>query len=358
MKVLAIGETRDVRSGWGRYAHEVLSQLEKENIDYDFIEKSDLQAYSLVNHIKNILHIRKRVGSVSLIHSFDVWPFAVYALFANLGIDKPLFITGVGTYSLPPKNGLKGYLMKKTYARAREIFCISNYTREVIKDRGAVGNFQVVHWGTTELPSIMEAEKQDFAKQFGVNLNNRPIILTVGQIKSRKGQLDTLKAIGILKNKYPNILYITVGSTADKAYVKEMREYSSAKGLEKNFLIVDTQKTDKELAFFYSICDIFTMNSNNEEDHFEGFGLVFLEAAQFGKPLVGSRDCGIEDAISDGKTGFLTNQGDVNDIAKKIDMALSNKEELGRAAQSRVKEFTWEKTVDRYLQSYKSKISS
>lgn len=358
MTILAIGETRDVKSGWGRYAHEVLSQYEKNYIDYDFLSKADLLPYSPLNFSKNVFLVRGRMKTASIVHSFDVWPFAVYAYLANFGFNKPLFISSVGTYSLPPKSGFKGYLMRKAYAKSKKIFCISNYTQKVIQERGAKGYMEVVRWGTSTLSQINKEEIETFSRNFKVNLNQGPIVLTVGQIKHRKGQLDTLKAIKILRNKYPDILYITVGSTADQTYVGSMREYAKENNLDDNFLIANTQKTDRELAFFYNTCDIFAMNSNNEGDHFEGFGLVFLEAAQFGKPAVGSRGCGIEDAIEDGKTGFLTNQGDAADIAEKMDKLFSgNTKKFGEVARSRAKEFTWEKTVDQYITSYKKYVS-
>jgi glycosyltransferase involved in cell wall biosynthesis len=370
MKVLAIADTTDVRCGWGRYAFEVVNGFQKQGIDCVILtqvssqtkrqsplptEHAVLLPFSKFNIIKNILLVRKYItDDVTVIHSFDAWPFAIYAFFANIGKGKPLFMTGVGTYSIPPDNkSLKARLMQLAYARAKEVFCISKYTRDFIRSRVKKANLSIVYWGASVLPHLTSAEKEHSRQYFNISPDRSPIILTVGQIKHRKGQFDTLQAVKLLKKKYPTILYIALGSTADTKYAESLKEFAKREDLEENFRIVDNQKTDKELAFFYDLCDLFAMNSNNEGVHYEGFGLVFIEAAQFAKPAVGSRDCGIEDAIVDGETGFLTKQGDHVDIAEKIEKLLtSDIKKFGQAAQTRAKSFSWDKTVKQYIEAY------
>jgi glycosyltransferase involved in cell wall biosynthesis len=357
MKVLVLAETRDVRSGWGRYAYEVTSELERRKIDVELITSRQLRSLSVIGFFKNILFIRSRITkNVTLVHAFDVWPFSVYAYLAGIGKGKPLFITGVGTYSIPPEKGIKSWIMIRALSKAAEIFCISNYTLSLIKSRVTRAHTSLVYWGTTKLPRISEKEVQQYKQFHKIKPIQSPIIITVGQIKHRKGQLDTLRAIRELKLIYPHILYIAIGSTSDHEYVKTMTDYAENNHLNDNFKIINNQKADEELSFFYSISDIFAMNSNNDGDHFEGFGLVFLEAAQFGKPAVGSSNCGIEDAIVDGVTGYLTRQGDSQDIANKIELLLKNRGPMGEKARERAKGITWQKTVDHHLNSYRKYV--
>jgi phosphatidyl-myo-inositol dimannoside synthase len=357
MKVVAIAETEDVRSGWGRYTHEVVSNLAKNGVVVDLIIKGELLPFSWVNFFKNTLIVRKHLtNDVSLVHAFDVWPFGVYAYMANFLKGLPLFITGVGTYSIPPRHGVKAALMRRALNGASEIFCISRYTRELIKKHLLVDNTSIVPWGTAKIPNISEELFSSYASYFSIRVESAPILLTVGQIKHRKGQLDTLKAVKILKEKYSNILYVVVGSTSDTIYVEQIKTFARENGLLENLRIVGNQKDDKELAFFYALADIFVMTSNNDDAHFEGFGLVFLEAAQFGKPAVGSAGCGIEDAILDGETGYLSKQGDEMDIAEKIDKVLANKKDLGDSAKLRASQFTWEKNAEIMRKSYEKYI--
>lgn len=121
-------------------------------------------------------------------------------------------------------------------------------------------------------------------------------------------------------------------------------------------LLIITNADDRTIAFLYSICSVFALNSNTDikHHHFEGFGAVITEAYQFGVPAVGSRDSGIEDAIQDGRTGYLTYQGDAEDIAQKIENVLQNREVLSEQAQRAGIGFSWEKTIKTYMQYYES----
>jgi glycosyltransferase involved in cell wall biosynthesis len=355
INILLISGSYDPDSGWGRYGFEIKKELERRGVS--FVALSRFLKFSPINLLRNILLVRKNISeNTTIIHCLDVWPFAVYAYFANMGIGKPLFVSGVGTYSVPPKHGLKAYLMRKALKKAREVFCISNYTLKKIKDRCEKAHLTFVPLGTSQLPLVSEESEDGFLYRYGISSYKSPLIATVGQIKHRKGQFDTLKALNILKAKYPGITYLVAGSTVDQRYVKALKEYVDTNRMGENLLIMDDLKTDEELAELYSACDVLVLNSNNDRGHFEGFGLVILEAAQFAKPAVGSSGCGIEDAIEDGVTGYLSKQGDEKDIAEKIKLVLENKEKMGFSAQKRATSFTWEATVDRYLSSYKNSI--
>jgi|SRR3989344_571532 len=373
MKLLLIADTTYIRCGWGRYTFNILKEFRARNIDYVVFtnslspEKSQvpisheyqslLPPKNIKNLIANVLLIRKHLTSdVDAVHAFDCWPFAVYALLSSFGKKINTFISGVGTYSVPPEQiSFKRFVMKLAYMRSKMTFSISSYTERKILTSVPKAKIKTVHWGTSTLPELTPDRIEKFIDIFNIPRKRFPIILTVGQIKHRKGQIDTLEAVSLLKEKYPSILYVVVGDDGDVQYVEKMKQTAKKLNISDNLKIITNQKTDKELAFFYSICDIFAMNSNNESDHFEGFGLVFLEAAQFGKPAIGSAGCGIEDAIADGQTGFLCRQGDEEDIAKKIDTLLSgNLEKFGANARLRGKEFTWQKTVKSYLAAYEA----
>ena len=70
------------------------------------------------------------------------------------------------------------------------------------------------------------------------------------------------------------------------------------------------------------------MTSHNTKKNIEGFGYTFIEANLFGKPVIGSNIGGISSAIEDKKTGFLVEEGNINEIAEKI-LLLANDKTLG-----------------------------
>lgn len=74
----------------------------------------------------------------------------------------------------------------------------------------------------------------------------------------------------------------------------------------------------------------------------EGFGLVFLEAAREGLPVVSYATGGIPEAVEDGVTGLLAAEGDVAGLSERLESILRDVDlahEMGQAGQRRVEEF-------------------
>jgi phosphatidylinositol alpha-1,6-mannosyltransferase len=103
-----------------------------------------------------------------------------------------------------------------------------------------------------------------------------------------------------------------------------------------------------DVAPFYRECDIFVMiNRRVFEDGMEkteGFGLVFLEASLFAKPVIAGRCGGAVDAVVDGETGLLVDPGSTAEVAAAILALLTcpvEAKRLGAAGRERVlREFT------------------
>jgi glycosyltransferase involved in cell wall biosynthesis len=308
-----------------------------------------LKEDNLINFFKNIYTVKKSAQEHEVVHAFDGWPHAFYGLCAVLGTSKRLFINAVGTYSIAPLDGklIKKILLTCAYRRATIIFAISTFVAKELKKRIKDIKVKVVHLGTTRI---------HFELNFNDNLlltelsGRNPVVLTVGALKKRKGQLDTLKAVVSLKIKYPNIVYVALGDTSDVSYTNALRTYAKENDSE-NLLLIRGEVEEGELAFWYHKADLFALNSVNHDGHFEGFGLVILEAAQYGVPAVGSGGCGIEDAILDGKTGYLAKQSNVEDIAEKIDRLLSKKMNP-IAIKEFASSFDWDQTTKQYIEAY------
>ena len=73
-----------------------------------------------------------------------------------------------------------------------------------------------------------------------------------------------------------------------------------------------------DIVELYNLADLFVMLSREEPPDVEGFGLVFLEAAACGLPSVGGRSGGIPDAIEEGKSGWLVDPCNTEEIAATI----------------------------------------
>ena len=74
---------------------------------------------------------------------------------------------------------------------------------------------------------------------------------------------------------------------------------------------------------------------------FEGFGIVYLEAAYWGVPSVAANFGGPVEVIEDGKTGVLVNPEDPNELKETIRSLIKNKslrQTLGKQARNRLLE--------------------
>lgn len=354
MRVLLITSTVSEKSGWGRHSAAIAKAIRAQGVEVEVV--ADNAPLTLARFAKNCMTARTKAKKADVVHAIDGWPYGVYALAAVLGTGKKLFINGIGTYSVAPLYHFgKSFLLKKAYARASAVFSISEYTKHELASAGVEEKkIQVIHYGAPSFEPLSADRKKELASRLGITGVAQPVVLTVGAIKNRKGQLDTLGAVDILKNTHPNILYVLAGSGNDKRYLREVEEYVSTHGLSRNAMVLQ-EIDDEVLTFLYDRCTVFALNSVNDETHhhFEGFGAAILEANTFGKPAVGSRGCGIEDAIKDGYSGLLAAQRDSRDIASKIEAVLAEYDSFSTSTKIFSTDFSWEKTAGAYISFYK-----
>ena len=110
--------------------------------------------------------------------------------------------------------------------------------------------------------------------------------------------------------------------------------------------------SDSQLEMHLQRCDIFVAPSR-----YESFGLVFLEAMMFGKPVVGCRAGGMIEVVEDGVSGLLAEPGDVPSLVSTIGTLLEDaakRREFGRAGRQRyLSLYTREALVERTLKFYR-----
>jgi len=130
------------------------------------------------------------------------------------------------------------------------------------------------------------------------------IVLTVGRLHPRKGQLVTLRALQSLAPEVRGRLEYWIAGGQNKGNYETLLRTAAA---ERPDLAVRFfgNIPDEELSALYDRADIFAMTSINHGDSVEGFGLVYLEAAAHGLPVVAHDVGGVSEAVVDGVTGLL-----------------------------------------------------
>ena len=82
-----------------------------------------------------------------------------------------------------------------------------------------------------------------------------------------------------------------------------------------------------------------------------GFGISYVESAQYGVPSIGGKDGGASDAIVNQETGIICDGNNLEDIYSSIDLMLKNNsyKEFGIKAKEYVKKFEWDNVIKEYL---------
>lgn len=139
------------------------------------------------------------------------------------------------------------------------------------------------------------------------------VVLTVGRWAANeryKGADDLFRALAALRNSIPDVSLVAVGTGDDLPRLRQLAADLNIADCVHFF----EGLSRPELATCYAHADVFALPSTGE-----GFGLVFLEAMAFGKPVVGVSAGGVTDLIEDGKNGFLAPPQDLALLAQALE---------------------------------------
>ncbi|MEK7598696.1 MAG: glycosyltransferase family 4 protein [Patescibacteria group bacterium] len=192
------------------------------------------------------------------------------------------------------------------------------------------------------------AERQELEKFLGENLTGKKVILTSGRLAKRKGVAWFISEV--MPKLSENILYVVVGDGPDNENIKNAIEKSGL--AERVKMLGYVKDADRDLLF--NACDLFVQPNIKIEGDMEGFGISVIEAASCKIPVIASRLEGLQDAIKDGRNGFLIEPGNAGAWAAKISELLSDdafRKDFGeKARQYVVENFSWEKISRQYLE--------
>lgn len=162
----------------------------------------------------------------------------------------------------------------------------------------------------------------------------RHLVGVVGRIKFvRKGQEVLVKAAALLRERFPNVRYLVVGtvSPGNEGHLDRLKELIRANRLEDHFFFTGDMNDVRDV---YEALDITVVPSIQAEP----FGMVVMESMALGTPVVGSRCGGIPEQVVDGETGLLFEPGNEQELAQALASLLENdqlRRSMGRAAQVR-----------------------
>jgi|SRR3989338_7091420 len=176
-------------------------------------------------------------------------------------------------------------------------------------------------------------------------LEGKKVLLSVSRLAEGKGFPHLINALPEILKKNPHLVWFIIGDGPKRdIIIKLIRERNL-----QNIVRFVGEVPHPNLHAYYYLADLFVLLTHPDEGREEGLGLVFLEAAAAGLPIVAGRSGGVEEAVLDGQTGLIVEATNQSEVIKAISSLLSGKAYaagLGAAAKKRIQtEFVWEKQV-------------
>lgn len=174
----------------------------------------------------------------------------------------------------------------------------------------------------------------------GVAKSNTKTAIFLGAISKDKGVFDAIKIFAGIERKDEDWQYWVVGK-GTKEYINELKKLSKELGINskiKFYGFVDEKKKFELLGKAHIL-----INPSVRE----GWGLVNIEAAASGTPVVGYDVVGVRDSVKNGKTGILVGIHDIQSASEQVIRLTRDKEKylsFIKASKSWASKFSWEKS--------------
>ena len=154
---------------------------------------------------------------------------------------------------------------------------------------------------------IENFDKNEYRRSLGLNEDDF-VILVLSELNKNKNHIQLIKAMNLLKDKYPNIkaIFAGVGPLED-----EIKNQIKDNGLEDKISLLGWRNDVKELINLSDVVGLFSKR--------EGLGKCLLEAMICGKCVIATNSRGPRELIEDNKNGFLFETGDIGLTAKSIE---------------------------------------
>jgi phosphatidylinositol alpha-1,6-mannosyltransferase len=245
-------------------------------------------------------------------------------------------------------NHEKGSLLNKRVLEVlnnvETIVANSEYTKNLAISLGVQQNKIVVI--NPGVDKVHELDNKTLKKVENLLKYKSPRLITVSRFDKRKNHEKIIMALRNLKQIYPDIVYICIGYGDEEENIRKLVAELSLQGQVMFFKDISNDLKNSLIAK----SNIFVMPSIIYKKSVEGFGIAYIEAAQYGVPSLGGKDGGASDAIEHQKTGLICNGGELDEVYSSINSMLENNKylEYGKAAKENSVKFKWNKIVEEY----------
>ena len=247
-------------------------------------------------------------------------------------LGKPFLCTPLIHFEDPSH---KNPLLWKALRDAAIVIACSNYEKEGMMKMGVhPSKIHLIPMGIN-CDEWENCDGERFRRKY--NLTGKRLILFVGTKGYNKGAIHLLEAVGRITKDMGDVILVSLGLPTGE-WKRKRSILSNAHLLDLGY-VSEEEKRDA-----FDACNLFAMPSR-----YDSFGIVYLEAWQCAKPVIGAKVGAIPEVIEEGKDGLLVEFGDVDQLASAIISLLNNPDlcrEMGEAGRNKViNKLNWEKNV-------------
>ncbi|MBD3380278.1 MAG: glycosyltransferase [Candidatus Omnitrophica bacterium] len=323
MRILAlVTDAFGGRGGISEYNRYLLKALSGDAIGAEVIvlprlkevcsEKCPERVFQLKSEQNRLLYTIKAMKTICQQGPFDI-VFCGHPFMAPLGLMAArlagasfwLQAHGRDVFNEPSR------MRKRALEKADLLTCVSEYSRGSILSWSDISSDKVkVLYDTIDLSRFYPGPKpESLIERLG--LSGKKVLLSVGRLCSDatyKGIDKVIDLLPCLLTEEPDLEYLVVGKKGDD--VPRLEKLAQNKGLASKVHFAGPV-TEEELVEVYRMADWFALPSTKE-----GFGIVFLEAAATGLPVLGGDSDGSREALMEGKIGIMVNVEEREDLLK------------------------------------------
>ena len=295
----------------------LIRKYRKSYLINDYLENNKNIECLIADHWKSLELVKTNKKKICLIHSKEI--------------------------NHPKGSGLNKKVLS-VLNNADHVVANSNYTKNLAIDLGLEEKKIIVI--NPGIDPVVEIPKKYLDEAEEILKGKKNKLITVSRFDKRKNHEKVIMAVRNLKEIYPNITYTCVGYGDEEEKLKK--------------LVVELKLQD-QVTFLKDIpldlknaliakSDIFVMPSIIHKKSVEGFGIAYIEAAQYGIPSIGGKDGGASDAIIHEKTGLICDGNQLDDIYSSIDNLFKENKylEYGKEAKNNSVNFHWDKVIEKY----------
>ena len=290
--------------------------------------------------------VRSELRSADVIHSvgYHFFPtvlgYWVSSVFHVPHVVTPVFMLNPETWQRRLYDRVVG---RRLVRDAYRLIIQSERERELLHTHHfALPAHQIIPFGVDATRFKRDVDVDTLRQQ--LNLADEKVVLVVGKIMSSKGAFKALDALRLVLNRGLRVRLVMVGEVHDRQQVM-FRDHLRANRLDSHVTLTGAVSHDDGIAQYYQLADAILFPSQYEQ-----FGIVAIEAAASGRPILGTPVGVMQDLIPRFEIGLLHQFDDVEQLAANLQEVLSNPRYQSNAHQNRahiLQEFDWEQIAER-----------